>query len=134
MLGQRHQVTEGLDEMALGSCSEQRGRNALAHHVRDNDIKTLILVGEKIIEIAVDPLGGNGERSHAESGHVRGRLIEQQHLLDLEANVDLALLGFFAFFGLSQGFFRLLALGDLLDGAAPARLGHRHRARLRRGS
>ena len=34
--------------------------------------------------------------------HIPGRCIEQQRLLDLQANLDLTLAGFFAFFGLAQ--------------------------------
>ena len=83
--------------MTLGSRPQQRGGNSLAHHVRDDHIKTLILVLEKFVEVATDPLGGDGERGHAESRNIPWRLIEQQHLLDPEANLGFLLTGFLEF-------------------------------------
>ena len=40
--------------MTLGSSSQQRRGNSLAHHIPDNYIKTLIRVFEKNVEVAVD--------------------------------------------------------------------------------
>ena len=79
--------------MALGGGAQQRGGNSLAHHVPDDHIQTLIRVFEKNVEIAVDPLGGDGQRGHSKSGNIPGRLIEQQSLLDSEADFDFALPG-----------------------------------------
>ena len=48
---------------------------------------------EELVEVAGDALRGDAERGHAQSGNVPGRLVEQQHLLDLEADRDFALTG-----------------------------------------
>ncbi len=89
---------------------------------------------EKDVEIAVDSLGGNRQRGHSKSGNVHGRLIEQQGLLDSEADLDFPFPGLFQFlvrclelggscndallqFGVESADFRFrpLALGDVLN-------------------
>ncbi len=105
--GQRNQAAERLQEMALGRGAEQRGRDPFAHHVADDDVEAVVAVLEEIVEVAVDALRGNRERGHADAGHVSGRLVEQQRLLDLEADLDLL------FPRARQFLLRALAVGDV---------------------
>jgi len=91
---------------------------------------------QKYVEIAVDPLGGDSQRGHSKSGNVHGRLIEQQGLLDSEADLDFPFPGLFQFLvyclelggscndallqvGVESAYFgfRALALGDVLNRA-----------------
>ena len=94
-LGHRGQVAQRFEEIALGRRRHQRGWNALAHDVRDDHVEALVLVPEEIVEVAVDPLRRNGERRHLQSGNVRGRLREQQHLLDSEPELRFPIAGGF---------------------------------------
>ena len=48
--------TEGFEEVALRRRAQERGRNALAHHIRDDQVNALILVLVEVVEIAVDLL------------------------------------------------------------------------------
>jgi hypothetical protein len=86
---QRHQLAQSLREVALCRRAQECRRDSLAHHVRDDDVDALVLVGEELIEVAVYPLRRDGERGKAQSGDLPWRIIEQQHLLDLEADCDL---------------------------------------------
>ena len=109
--GERNQAAERLQKVALGRGAEQRRGNPLAHHVSDDDVEAVVPVLEEIVEVAVDSLRRNGERGHAHARHVSGRLVEQERLLDLEADLDLLLAR------PSQLLLRPLALGDVFGDA-----------------
>ena len=97
VLGQDQQATEGSEEVALSSGPQERRGHPLAHDISNDHIQGLIRVPQKGIEIAVDSLGGDRQRGHSKSGKVQGRLIEQQGLLDSEADLDLPFPGLFQF-------------------------------------
>ena len=109
--GERNQAAERLQKVALGCGAEQRRGNPLAHHVSDDDVEAVVPVLEEIVEVAVDALRRNGERGHAHARHVSGRLVEQERLLDLEADLDLLLTR------PRQLLLRALALGDVFGDA-----------------
>ena len=66
---------------------------------------------EEIVEVAVDSLRRNGERGDAYPADRSRRLIEQERLLDLEADLDLLLPR------PGQLLLRALALGDVFGDA-----------------
>ena len=109
--GERNQAAERLKKVALGGGAEQRRGNPFAHHVPDDDVEAIVPVLEEIVEVAVDSLRRNRERGHAYARHVSGRLVEQERLLNLEADLD------FLLARPSQLFLRPLALGDVFGDA-----------------
>src|SRR5262245_12722296 len=109
--GKRKQPAERLQEVTLGRRAEKCRGNTLAHDVADDDVEAVVPVLEEIVEVTVDALRWNGECRHPHARHVAGRLVEQERLLDLEADLDLLLAR------PRQFLLRPLALGDVLRDA-----------------
>ena len=85
-----HEVGQGVEDMALGGRPQKGRGNALAHHVRDDDVQDAVVVLIEVVEIAVDLPGGDGERRQPEAGDVDRQRVEQQRLLDVVADLDFA--------------------------------------------
>jgi hypothetical protein len=59
----------------------------------------LISVLKEIVEVAIDSLRWNRERGHTRAAETMRRRLEQQRLLDFEADVTLPLMGLCEFRG-----------------------------------
>ena len=110
-LGERNQPAERLQKVTLGRRAEECRGNTLAHDVADDDVEAVVPMLEEVVEVTIDALRWNGERRHTHAGHVAGRLVEQERLLDLEADLDLLLAR------PRQFLLRPLALGDVFRDA-----------------
>ena len=109
--GEGNQAAERLKKVALGGGAEQCRGNPLAHHVSDDDVEAVVPVLEEIVEVAVDALRRNRERGDPHPRQIAGRLVEQERLLDLEADLDLLLTR------PGQLLLRALPLGDVFGDA-----------------
>ena len=85
--------------------------NPFAHDVADDDVETDVAMVEEVVEVAVNALRWNGQRRGAHAGQILRRLLEQQRLLDLEADLD------FLLARPGELLLRALAVGDVLGDA-----------------
>ena len=89
--GEGDKATERLQDIALCRRAKQRRRNTLAHDIADDDVEAAVAVPVKVVEVAIDPLRWNRQRRDPDPCEIARWWLEQQSLLDLEADLDLVL-------------------------------------------